>query len=129
MQFDLSSWMAVGGAIALLISLGTSVWTIFSGPSKANSRRHEEHVRATDERFAEGRARMDRHDNRISRLEQSLQALPTKDDMHALQLAVERGNGRLDVMSAQMIGQKDIMERLEAIVSRHEEHLLEGGKR
>lgn len=129
MQFDLSAWMAVGGALALLISLGTSVWTIFSGPSKANARRHDEFVRATDDRFSEGRQRMDRHDARIARLEQSLDAMPTKDDMHAVQLAVEGMKGQLGIMAAQMGGQKDIMERLEAIVSRHEEHLLDGGKR
>jgi hypothetical protein len=129
MQFDLNAWVAVGGALALLLSLATSVWTIFSGPSRANARRHDELAKLTDDRFAEGRARMDRHDNRISRLEQSLQAMPTKDDMHAVALAVEGMRGRLDVMSAQMGGQKDIMERLEIIVSRHEDHLLQEGKR
>lgn len=129
MQVDLNNWMAIGGALALLISLGTSIWTIFSGPAKAQARRHDENVKATDERFAEGRARMDRHDGRIARLEQSLQAMPTKDDMHNVQLAVEGMKGQLAVMAAQMGGQKDIMERLEIIVSRHEEHLLEGGKR
>jgi small-conductance mechanosensitive channel len=128
MQVDLSTWMAVGGALALLISLGTSIWTIFSGPAKAQAKRHDEAVKATDDRFAEGRARMDRHDQRISRLEQSHEAMPTKDDMHKVLLAVQDMKGRLDVMGAQMGGQKDIMERLETIVSRHEEHLL-GGKR
>ncbi len=129
MQFDLSAWQAIGSALALLIALSTSVWTIFSGPSKANAKRIEDHAKATDDRFSEGRQRMDRHDARIARLEQSLDAMPTKDDMHAVQLAVEGMKGQLGIMAAQMGGQKDIMERLESIVTRHEEHLLDGGKR
>lgn len=129
MPLDLNGWMAVGGALALLISLCTNIWTIFSGPSKANAKRIEDHAKATDDRFSEGRQRMDRHDTRIARLEQSLEALPSKDDMHKVQLAVEGMKGQLGIMAAQMGGQKDIMERLESIVTRHEEHLLEGGKR
>lgn len=126
MPIDFNGWMAIGGALALLISLSTSVWTIFSGPSKANAKRIDDHAKATDDRFAEGRHRMDRHDARIARLEQSLQELPTKDDMHRVLLAVEGMKGQLGVMNAKLDGQENIMARLENVVTRHEEHLLEG---
>lgn len=83
---------------------------------------------AVDERFKEGRARMDRHEARIASLEQSIQAMPVKDDLHALQLELARQTGALGEMNAHMVGHAKIMERLESIVSRHEDHLL-GGKR
>ena len=81
-----------------------------------------------DERFREGSKRMDRHESRISSIEQTVQAMPGKDDMHALQLELVKLTGSLNEMRAVMEGNTQIMERLENIVSRHEDHLLEGGK-
>lgn len=77
-----------------------------------------------DERFREGSKRMDRHDGRIAALEQTVQAMPEKEDLHQLQLKLAEMNGSLLHMTAVMEGNAQIMGRLETIVSRHEDHLL-----
>ena len=81
-----------------------------------------------DDRFRNGSKRMDRHENRIAAIEQTVQTMPGKDDMHSLQLELVKQTGSLNEMRAVMEGNAKIMARLEAIVSRHEDHLLEGGK-
>lgn len=81
-----------------------------------------------DERLKAGSDRMDRFDLRIGGLEQALKSLPGKDDLHVLQLELVRQTGSLNEMNAFMAGHAKIMERLEIIVSRHEDHLLGGGK-
>lgn len=82
-----------------------------------------------DKRLEAGHERMDRHEARISRLEQSVQNMPGKDDMHSLQLELVRQTGSMEKMAAVMEGNAMITARLEAIVSRHEQHLLDGGKK
>ena len=71
---------------------------------------------------------MDRHEARILVTEQKISALPDKDDMHKLQIELTRMVGTLGQMQAVMEGNANIMERLENIVSRHEDFLLDGGK-
>ncbi|MGC9368693.1 MAG: DUF2730 family protein [Paracoccaceae bacterium] len=82
-----------------------------------------------DERFAEGSKRMDRHAAQIAELQQTVRSMPGKDEMHDLQLAIERQTGALNTMRAVMEGNNKVMERLEEIVSRHEDHLLNGGSK
>lgn len=72
--------------------------------------------------------RLDTHGNRIARLETTVQSMPGKDDMHSLQLELVKQTGSLNEMRAVMEGNAKIMARLEAIVTRHENHLLDGGK-
>ncbi len=81
-----------------------------------------------DDKFKAGSDRMDRHDKRLTVLEQTVTAMPDKDDMHNLQIEMTRMVGRLSEMQAVMEGNAKIMERLETIVSRHEDHLIEGNK-
>ncbi|CAM3972494.1 DUF2730 family protein [Phaeobacter sp. JH18-32] len=78
----------------------------------------------TDERFKEGSKRMDRHENRIAALEQTVQILPGTGDIHALQLELVKQTGSLAEIRAVMDGNAKIMARLETIVSRHEDHLI-----
>lgn len=82
-----------------------------------------------DERFKEGSKRMDRHEVRIAALETNVHSMPGKDDMHGLQLQLVEIKGALNTMGATMEGNQKIMGRLESIVSRHEDHLLDGSKR
>ena len=107
-------WIA---GLGTLLSVGTAVWTIFSGPSKKNASRLDEHGK-----------RLDDHELRISRVEQSQAALPTASNMHELEIAMTRLQGEIKTMSAVMEGQSAIMMRLESIVSRHDTHLLEGNR-
>lgn len=105
-------WVA---GLSTLLSFGTALWMIFSGPSRKNSSQLETHGK-----------RLDDHDLRINGMEQAQRSLPTSKDMHELEIAMEQLKGELKTMSAIMAGQSAIMERLEAIVSRHENHLLKG---
>jgi hypothetical protein len=100
-------------AASLVLSFCTAVWTIFSGPSKKNSTKIDT---LTDKVAA--------IDRRLGDIEQSQRALPSKDDMHELELAMERLKGEMKTLSQVMNGQSAIMERMEAIVARHEDHLL-----
>lgn len=113
-MFDVDTVLKLG---SFALSIGALVYAFF-----ANRRKD------VDERFKEGSKRMDRHDNRLVALEQAVQAMPGKDDIHALQLELTKQTGSLGEMRAVMEGNGKIMERLEAIVSRHEDHLLEGGR-
>lgn len=100
-------------ALSTVINLGTVVWNIFSGPSKRNGVRLDALAAA-----------LALVDQRVAKVEQAQLALPSKDDMHELELAMERLKGEMKTMSEVMKGQSAIMERMEAIVARHEDHLL-----
>ncbi|TDE40942.1 DUF2730 family protein [Antarcticimicrobium sediminis] len=84
---------------------------------------------AVDELFRAGRKRMETLDSRLSAVEQTLGAMPNKEHLHELQLAIERQTGALNTMQAVMTGNNKVMERLEQIVSRHEDHLLNGASK
>jgi hypothetical protein len=100
------------------LSFSAIIWTFFATRQKD-----------TDKRFKEGSDRMDRHENRILSLEQTVKVMPGKDDLHAVQLELTRMSGTMETMSAIMEGNQKIMSRLETIVSRHEDHLLSEGRK
>lgn len=108
-------WVA---ALSALLSFGTTVYHLLTSGARTNSKTIADH-----------HARMDRHDARISALEQTVMGLPGKDDMHALHLGMSELRGELREMRAVMTGNSQIMGRLESIVTRHEDHLLGGAKR
>lgn len=78
--------------------------------------------------FKTGSDRMDRHERRIASLEQTVGGLPSKEDIHKLELHMEKVSGTMSRMEAVMEGNQKIMSRLETIVTRHEDHLLTGAK-
>lgn len=100
-------------AMSTVINLGTVIWNIFSGPSKKNGARLDALA-----------AQLGLVDQRVAKVEQAQQALPSKDDMHELELAMERLKGEMKTMSQVMAGHGALTERMEAILARHEEHLL-----
>jgi hypothetical protein len=85
--------------------------------------------KATNERIGSVVARLDRHDTRLQSLEQTVTGLPAKDHIHDLKLELAAMKGELKAMSAVMEGNAKIMLRLENIVTRHEDHLLDGGRK
>jgi len=107
----LSPLIAWVGALSLMLNFGLSLWGLLASGSRANKTRLDDHD-----------ARLARHDTRLSGVEQALRALPAKDDLHGLQLALTELRGEMRETRA-------IMGRLEDIVTRHEDHLLQGGKR
>lgn len=109
---DIIIWTS---GLAVLLSFGTAIWTVFSGPSRKNATQLDGHS-----------AKIEDHTMRITGLEQAQRAMPTKDDMHSVSMALEGMKGEMKALSVEMRGNASIMERLEAIVSRHENHLLKG---
>lgn len=114
MSFDIETALKLA---SLALSISAMVYAFFANRKKD-----------VDERFKDGARRMDRHEGRIAVIEQTMQTMPGKDDVHALQLELVKQTGSLNEMRAVMEGNAKIMARLEAIVSRHEDHLLDGGK-
>lgn len=102
----------------MIISVAAMIYTFFGTRKKD-----------VDERFKSGSERMDRHEGRIASLEQTVQELPRKDDIHALHIQMTEVQGGMREMRAIMKGNQDIMRRLETIVTRHEDYLLDGSKK
>lgn len=100
-------------AVSTFINLGTVVWNIFSGPSKKNGQRLDT---LTAEVAAIGQ--------RVQMMDQQQQAGPTRQDVHALEMSLARLSGVLDLMNEKLSSHGQIMARVEATVSRHEEHLM-----
>ena len=105
-------------ALSQLLTFGLTIWGLMASGSRANTKRIDDHA-----------AKLDDHKSRIGSLEQSHQFAPTKGDIQKIVLAMEGVKGDVKVMRAEMSGNIAIMVRLEAIVSRHEDHLLGGSKR
>lgn len=114
-QVDL--WLKI---ITSIVSLAAFLIAVVANRRKDIDRQFKD----IDRQFKAGSDRMDRHELRIQGIEQSVQAMPDKDEMHALQLELVKQTGALGEMRAIMEGNAKIMERLETIVSRHEDHLL-----
>ncbi|MCA8880374.1 MAG: DUF2730 family protein [Rhodobacteraceae bacterium] len=113
MTFDLLDLAIKVGTFMISIAAMVVAW--FASRSK--------HV---DTRIEAGAKRLDDLDRRTQTLEQVIQTLPGKDDLHSLEIGMTKISGQLDVMTEAMSGHREIMKRLETIVSRHEDHLLEG---
>ncbi|MDE4175787.1 DUF2730 family protein [Phaeobacter sp. PT47_59] len=121
MAFDPTVTMGnILAGLALLVSLCT---TIFAWIATRRSNVEARFARV-DERFKEGSDRMDRQEGRIARVEQSVQSLPSKDDLHQIELTLANVAGTMQRMEAVMEGNQNIMARLETVVTRHEDHLL-----
>jgi hypothetical protein len=107
----LSPLLAWVGALSLILNFGLSLYGLLSSGARANKLRLDRHETMLGEQ-----------DKRLGRVEQTMRGMPAKDDLHGLQLSMERMAGDLREMRA-------IMGRMESVVGRHEDHLLDGGKR
>lgn len=114
--FDMT--LSLGTLLATGVSCGTAVFAWYRTRSKD-----------LENRLKVGADRMDRHEARISRIEQTVQAMPASEDMHKLELRLVEMAGGLNTLAEAMKGTNQILTRVEKIVGRHEDHLLEGGKR
>ncbi|RJE87123.1 DUF2730 family protein [Paracoccus onubensis] len=79
---------------------------------------------AIDKRIDDCNDRLDRQEVRLGSVQQTLQTMPGKDEMHGLSMSISEMRGEMREMRAVMEGNNRIMERLETIVTRHEDHLL-----
>ncbi|KAB6715845.1 DUF2730 family protein [Roseobacter sp. TSBP12] len=122
MTVDVISILA---AVLTLLSIANILYTWWRTRDKDVEKRDQ----AIEERFKVGSARMDRLDGRVASVEQALRGQPTREDLHELHLSLKEMQGEMKAMVAVMEGNSKIMSRLETIVARHEDHLLDGGKR
>lgn len=82
---------------------------------------------AIDKRIDDCGKRLDRHDQRIMAAEQTLTTMPGKDDIHSLSIAIATLQGDIRAMNVSVDGQRQILTRLENVVSRQEDHLMRKG--
>ena len=108
MPTDTSVQSLVVWAVALttLFNFVSLIWAVFSGPARKVA------------------ADLDKLKERVAIVEQDMRAIPAKEELHELELAMTRLQGELKTMSETMRGQSEIMKRLEHLVARHEDHLL-----
>jgi hypothetical protein len=102
-------------ALSQLLTFGLTIWGLMASGSRANAKKIDEHS-----------VRLDNHGLRLSSVEQTIKDSPTKENMQHIALAMEAMRGDIKVMRAELVGGMAIMDRLETIVSRHENHLLKG---
>jgi chromosome segregation ATPase len=111
--------------LPFILTVVTIVYTWW----RTRDRNVDDKFKAVGERFNQGSERMDRHETRLASIEQTLRGLPAKQDMHELQISITELKGELKTMAAVIDGRNRLMERLENIVERHEDHLLDGSKK
>jgi hypothetical protein len=105
-------------ALSQLLTFGLTVWNLMASGSRANAKALDAH-----------KTMLDHHGLRLSSIEQAIADSPGRKDMHELHIALSEMRGDLKEMRATMKGNNEVMRRLETIVSRHEDHLLDGAKR
>ena len=119
-------WVA---AFAGLLGFGTTIWNIFSSGARNNAKRISELAQETASKLTD----LDRSNaalkGRLDAMERSIAAAPGREDVHALHIALADLKGDMKAMQATMEGNGKIMQRLETIVTRHEDHLLDGGRK
>ncbi len=97
------------GLIAILISIGGSLYAFLTSGSKANTGR-----------IAETTKKLIDHDRRIQSLEDEMKHLPSKDMAHRLAIGMTKMNGRLDTLNEKL-------KPIDAISKRLQEWALENG--
>lgn len=103
----LSPLIAWVGALSLLLNFGLSLWGLLASGSRDNKAKIDEHD-----------ARLTRLDARLTSIEASLRAMPAREDLHKIELALARMEGEIGVM-----GQR--LEPVAAIADRLQELLLQ----
>jgi hypothetical protein len=114
MPDDLDTWIKL---ITFIMAAGTAVYTFYATRSTK-----------VDQRFKEGSDRMNGLEKRIASTEQIVSSLPTTSDFHRLELRLTEIGGELKTMRAERIALTDTLARMEIVLLRHEDHLLEGAK-
>lgn len=112
-QLTLQAVIVWAAGISTIANMLLLLWNIFSGPSRKNGARLDAlsaNVAAVEQR--------------VSVIDQLQRALPSKDDMHELEITMTGLRGELATMTERLAGHASIMNRLEASVARHEDHLM-----
>lgn len=107
---------------ALLLSIVALVTAGFASRRKGIEARFS----SIEARFAQGSERMNDQARRLDRLEQAVEAQPSTTDLHRLELQLAGMAGDLKSVVAGQEATTKLLARLETVVTRHEDHLLEG---
>lgn len=128
---DIEFWIKV---LTFAGVVGSFVYTFFSNRRKnsddkvkALDVKMEKKHASIDDRLHTGSKRMDEHEKQIQRLNLTVDDLPTKDDIHAIQLAMGELAGNQKEMKALLQGHREFMTRVNTVLTRQEDHLLRAG--
>lgn len=105
-------------AASQLLTLGLTLWNLFMSSTRANGRRLD---------LVE--AQLQSIDRRLSKVEGLPDQMPTKESQHQVELNMARVQGQIATLGEAIRGQQQILERIEAVSARHEQHLLSMGQR
>ena len=105
---DILLWLM---ALSTIVSVGTAIWTVFSGPSRKNATR----IEAVEARLAQVEASHQRLRDRVD-------GLPNADMMHRLELSLARMEGHIDRLDERL-------KPVAAISERMQELLIEQGRK
>lgn len=111
-------------SISLLISLFAMGFAWFKGRRKDL----DEKFHGVAAELKDGSDRMTDLERRIARAEQSLETIPGKDELHRVELAIRDMAGDIKAMTASQRSANDMLRRLDTVVTRHEDHLLDTKK-
>jgi hypothetical protein len=92
-------------ALALMLSFGTTIWTIFSGPARKNATKIEGME-----------ARLSAVETAHHRLRDRVDGLPNADMMHRLELSLARLEGHIDRLDERLKPVAAISERMQEIL-------------
>ncbi|WP_420010968.1 hypothetical protein [Tateyamaria sp.] len=72
--------------------------------------------------------RLDRHADRLTRLEAAVEGLASREDIHALRLAIEQQAAPMAELRIAIARDAKAVDQLSVAITRIEDHLLGGGK-
>lgn len=104
-------------ALSQLLTFGLTVWNLLASGSRANARTLDAHGET-----------LHGLESRMSAVETSLKAMPGKDELHQVSISLADMRGDIRAMGASVDGQRQILSRLESVVSRQEDHLMRNSK-
>lgn len=84
--------------------------------------------KAVAERIANVADRLDRHEHRLTALEQTVMGLPGKESIHELKISLESLRGDMKEIRTVQIAANEQSRRQEVVMQRVEQHLLEKSK-
>lgn len=119
---DISPLMAWVSVLMALLAFGTSVWGIFSAPSRKNSERLAVFEKETLAEILHLKEAQAVNEAALVRLRDRVDGLPNVGAMHELQLSISRMEGQIGMMGERL-------RPVVAIAERMQELLIEQGRK
>lgn len=113
---DISPLMAWISVLMALLAFGTSVWGIFSAPSRKNSERLAAHEKEIASEIALLKHAAAVNEAAITRLRDRVDGLPNTEMMHRLELSLARMEGHIDKLDERLRPVAAIAERMQDLL-------------